>query len=626
MPSTSKSQYRFWRMCANNPEFAESRGISKETAKEWHDADKKKKKDDPEWYENLPDKVEKDKPEHDVEESFEGFGDVLKRILGFPTPEEKAAADRMVAGLAQDSSKLNESMLKTGRIPLGNAGNLLHFKHWPNFRWTSDVENIVKDFGSWAIDFEKQRSRMVQQMKSTYDKASKMSDLKQAEAFVASEVAGIELKFDETAFHLSRKVMNFRHESDHKAGKYLVEQKPTWGAFDPTIPAPNIQEARKICDLMLKIGGLTKTILDSRSKEWLLVDIEEYQEWNDKFPNDEGLVNRTLAHFPHAGKFDKYDLGAVKIFTDMEKGLAEILLHSLTKKSVAAGAVESHEAKQGGLIHFLKALFGGGTAEDYQKSGVNPKTPEYNPKQLREYAAGLTAADLKTGTIEIASSAKKIGLHHWSPNWLNELDGLVKHLEHYLPDLFAKRKAYSLKVRDIYKKTESMAADATAAANWAVPLIKAEQDKFFRSVKQSNFNNWHVRIDVTPTSMLMASTHVAQVPSTASALEISGAKKVVELLNRLAKLRDDCFDADEDSWTLDDTDEWKWWDHHSPHNDDYHKFLNILPAAGEFPAMDLDGIDRALYQMELGLAGILTKSLSSEVVALEAKVPRAFRW
>ena len=302
MPSSSKSQYRFWRMCANNPEFAKSRGISQETADEWHNADKQKKKDDPEWYANLPDKVEKEPKEHDVEEeSFEGLGDVLKRILGFPTPEQKAAADKMVAGLAQDSSKLNEGMLKTGRIPLGNAGNLLHFKHWPNFHWTSDVDTIVKEFGGWALDFAKQRLRMMQKIQPVHDQKV--------------EVEAIEAEFDTIAFHLTRKIMNFRHEPDHKAGKYLVEQKPTWGAFDPTIVAPNIQDARKICDLMLKISNLIGQLTSLRAKE-------------PKFQNSD--------------RFDKYDLGAMKIFTDMEKGLAEVLLHSLKKNVVTAGvSVES---------------------------------------------------------------------------------------------------------------------------------------------------------------------------------------------------------------------------------------------------------------------------------------------
>lgn len=59
MPSTSKSQAKFMRMAAKDAEYAKSCGISQDVAMEWYLEDKKKRKDDPEWWENLPEKAEK---------------------------------------------------------------------------------------------------------------------------------------------------------------------------------------------------------------------------------------------------------------------------------------------------------------------------------------------------------------------------------------------------------------------------------------------------------------------------------------------------------------------------------------------------------------------------------------
>lgn len=64
MPSTSKTQYRFFRMAAMDKEFAKKHKISHRTAKEWHDEDKKKKKEDPDWWDELPEKSEKELKKH----------------------------------------------------------------------------------------------------------------------------------------------------------------------------------------------------------------------------------------------------------------------------------------------------------------------------------------------------------------------------------------------------------------------------------------------------------------------------------------------------------------------------------------------------------------------------------
>jgi len=65
MPSHSKAQYKFFEIASYNKEFAEARNLDQAQAREWHDEDKKKREEDPEWYEKLPEKAEKKKEKDD---------------------------------------------------------------------------------------------------------------------------------------------------------------------------------------------------------------------------------------------------------------------------------------------------------------------------------------------------------------------------------------------------------------------------------------------------------------------------------------------------------------------------------------------------------------------------------
>lgn len=44
MPSSSPAQRRFWQIVEHNPKIRREHGISQETADEWTEADKRKKK------------------------------------------------------------------------------------------------------------------------------------------------------------------------------------------------------------------------------------------------------------------------------------------------------------------------------------------------------------------------------------------------------------------------------------------------------------------------------------------------------------------------------------------------------------------------------------------------------
>lgn len=62
MPSSSKAQYKLMQIASYNKEFAENRGIDQKMAQEWAAEDKKKRKEDPEWYDKLPEKADSEDP------------------------------------------------------------------------------------------------------------------------------------------------------------------------------------------------------------------------------------------------------------------------------------------------------------------------------------------------------------------------------------------------------------------------------------------------------------------------------------------------------------------------------------------------------------------------------------
>lgn len=331
MPSNSKSQYRFWRMAAKDKEFAAKRGISQAQAKEWHEADKKKREEDPEWWENLPDKVEKkgDKG-NDPEESFEGFLDGLKSILGTKPTTPQKDMSHWVGEIKMDHSQLTEDKLNGKMVTIGAIGHLLQFQHWPHGSWLSDVEKNVRDFGQWARNYLTERGKLLKELHEIYKKAQEMDDIHEALRFVDSQVAKAEMKFDEWAFHHAARFGNFRYRTDSPFnGHRALASTGNGGGWPASIPAISFAEARKIVALMIDIDALNDHLYDITEDDWCLDDTDDYRRWIRKFPHDDETIAHVLSKFPIAGEYRGMEINESRILNDMEKGLAEILMRSL---------------------------------------------------------------------------------------------------------------------------------------------------------------------------------------------------------------------------------------------------------------------------------------------------------
>lgn len=81
-------------------------------------------------------------------------------------------------------------------------------------------------------------------------------------------------------------------------------------------------------------------------------------------------------------------------------------------------------------------------------------------------------------------------------------------------------------------------------------------------------------------------------------------------LNQIIKLSEAIYnllDDHDDQWTLDDTDEVKWWDHHFP-NDDAHwgPMLSLFPCAGDIRGYDQETVRRSSELVVRTVAKIIT--------------------
>lgn len=267
---------------------------------------------------------------------------------------------------------------------------------------------------------------------------------------------------------------------------------------------------------------------------------------------------------------------------------------------------EASEPSMEGLFDSLKSMF---SASMKPQPGKNvTDTTQALLKELRKDASLLKPEHLRDGTIQVASHAGQIGLINWSNNWLSDVERILKVFENWLPKYFMTRTDYSHKVRDIYKKAEAI-GDATKAAGYAVPAIGKEQAKLIDKIsKFPTFPNFAYAPVDTPHGIQLSRVHVAMAPHYIPALSMGEAKKVLQLLQLCYEILDKSFDARDDEWCLDDTDEIKWWQHHSPDNEDYMKFINLLPYAGEWAEFELDDYT-ILGNIERGLVGIFTASL-----------------
>lgn len=210
MPSKSKAQYKLFEIASYNKEFAEKRGMDQEQAREWHKEDKAKRKDDPDWYDALPEKADgkdddkedkgdkKDKKAKKGDESMEGMiSDVIGSIKSFfssGTAKEKdnhelyespwqfvMDAEKLVNETYSNKKWLDEVETIEGMIKGSDLGPLLRFPSWPK-NILDGIEKGVSDLERFMKDFSKAMNVYMGKLEPLYEEAISADNFVDAKA------------------------------------------------------------------------------------------------------------------------------------------------------------------------------------------------------------------------------------------------------------------------------------------------------------------------------------------------------------------------------------------------------------------------------------------------------------
>lgn len=216
---------------------------------------------------------------------------------------------------------------------------------------------------------------------------------------------------------------------------------------------------------------------------------------------------------------------------------------------------------------------------------------------------------VKTGTDNFSALAAQLRMKQtptpfW-PNLIRQLDEYAKMYEKYLTAVVK----YTKDCERIYKRCESMKPEQAAGYAWS------EMKKLGpRAPAKPNFPLG----DFEYTDNKYGETH-----GHAVAIQLRG-MVVCEYptqaqLNQLQAIGARLLEADDpydDYWTLDDTDELKWWDHHFPGQENYWgPMLNHFPIAGSVPGFDAGALEKSGRTVTDGIVAIVERVTTPKATA-----------
>lgn len=204
---------------------------------------------------------------------------------------------------------------------------------------------------------------------------------------------------------------------------------------------------------------------------------------------------------------------------------------------------------------------------------------------------------VKTGTSDFTALAAALRLKStqstfW-PGLIHQVDLYVKSSAKYI----AAVNKYTTDCERIYKRCETMKpAEAKAYADAEMRKVGA------RAPEKPNFpladftynDNRHGETHGHPFGPALTSRVVCEYPTQSQITQLMA-------LGRELFERDDPY---EHYWTLDDTDEVKWWDHHFPgESEQWGPMLNHFPFAGSVKGFDASALSRSY---DVVIAGIIS--------------------
>lgn len=322
MPSKSKAQYKLFEIASYNKDFAEARHINQEQAREWHKEDKEKRKEDPKWYDNLPEKAEDDdkkdkkddKKKEDKkdgkakkgDESMEAQGllwDIVVGITNFFSGNKKKdedsneiydspwrfiqKAEKTVQGTYTNKEWLSQIEVTDALIPFGSIGPLLRLKPWPQ-NLLDGIEKGVNEIEKFLIDYSKTFTTYQSKMEKLWDEFLKSDDYVEAAAKLKAEQQKIAGPMN--ALKVPRGTLgNFKVEIKREIYHSIAQEPQSSPTYWPALSVNGVEKAGK---LMFRILG----ILDDQygRHEWWYADVMDDYKWanrNGKFEENEKNEN-----------------------------------------------------------------------------------------------------------------------------------------------------------------------------------------------------------------------------------------------------------------------------------------------------------------------------------------------
>jgi hypothetical protein len=215
----------------------------------------------------------------------------------------------------------------------------------------------------------------------------------------------------------------------------------------------------------------------------------------------------------------------------------------------------------------------------------------------------------KEGTADFSALATKLRMKPVSgPFW----NGLIKNLDDYIRTTFKMQKdvvEYCKKCEKVYKKCET---------------LQPMEARAYAEAQMRNINNSSPKKPELPLADFELTTgphggmsHVMQMGSPQHVVcEYPTQAQLDKLISLTGKLFMGVDEGMDDGyWTLDDTDEIKWWDHHFPgQSSAWGPMLNLFPFAGEVRGYDSTAMERSAHAVTVAMIHLIeaTSVLKSE--------------
>lgn len=232
------------------------------------------------------------------------------------------------------------------------------------------------------------------------------------------------------------------------------------------------------------------------------------------------------------------------------------------------------------------------------KPGVAPTQPSQIDYDL--LYPGKEPRVVKTGTSDFTALAANLRMKQtptpfW-PSLIRQLDEYCKMYDKYLTAVVK----YTKDCERIYKRCETMKPEDAAGYAWAEMKKIGPRAPEKPNFPMADFSYNDDRYGSThghPMMIQLRGRVMGEYPTQAQLAQLIqiGAKLFAGL------------DPYEDYWTLDDTDEIKWWDHHFPGQGNYWgPMLNHFPIAGAVPGYDASALAKSQTTVVEGIIAIIT--------------------